>query len=216
MVMESALASDPSPVSEETLTRLATLVSEKAENAARFVVGIAGPPASGKSTLAAALVERLGARAALVPMDGYHFDDVVLKAKGLSHCKGAPETFDFAGFASLLKRIRANEPEIAVPVFDRSMELARAGAALVTPETPIVVVEGNYLLLDEEPWRDLGSLFDLTVFLDVERDELERRMVERWRFHGREEAAARHWIATNDMPNIDRVRAIRRPADLVV
>ncbi|MBE7184313.1 MAG: nucleoside triphosphate hydrolase [Methylobacterium mesophilicum] len=214
--MERFLASDTSPVCEDVLTRLAAAVAQKAGDAPRFLVGIAGPPASGKSTLAEALVERLGRRAALVPMDGYHFDDVVLKAKGLSHCKGAPETFDHAGFASLLRRIRANEPEIAVPVFDRSMELARAGAALVTPETPIVVVEGNYLLLDEDPWRDLGALFDMTVFLDVARDELERRMVERWRFHGREEAAARHWIDTNDMPNIDRVRAKRRPADWVI
>ncbi|TIT54219.1 MAG: nucleoside/nucleotide kinase family protein, partial [Mesorhizobium sp.] len=82
----------------------------------------------------------------------FHFDDIVLERRGLRARKGAPDTFDFGGFETLLKRIRAGEPDIAIPVFDRSMELSRAAAAIVDAETKFILVEGNYLLLDEEPW----------------------------------------------------------------
>jgi pantothenate kinase len=149
-------------------------------------------------------------------MDGFHFDDAVLNDRGLRPRKGAPETFDYAGFAALLKRIRAAEPEIAIPVFDRSMELSRAGAAIVGSDVKFVLVEGNYLLLDEEPWSALAGLFDFSVFVDVQRPELERRLMERWRGHGKSDDDARAWIASNDLPNIERVLARRRNADLVV
>ena len=149
-------------------------------------------------------------------MDGFHFDDAVLAARGLSSRKGAPETFDYRGFEVLLKRIRAREPDIAIPVFDRSMELSRAAAAVIDRSVGIVLVEGNYLLLDEEPWKNLASLFDMTIYVDVSREELDRRLVARWDEHGREREASRRWIDTNDMPNIDRVLQHRRPADLVI
>ncbi|PZO78727.1 MAG: nucleoside/nucleotide kinase family protein [Mesorhizobium amorphae] len=196
---------------------LARRIATAAEGRARFVVGIAGPPASGKSTLAETLAERIGkARAAVVPMDGFHYDDAVLAELGLSQRKGAPETFDYGGFAALLGRLRAGEDRVAVPVFDRSMELARAGARLIPADLPILLVEGNYLLLDEAPWQGLEGLFDMTVFLDVPEAELDRRLVERWRFHGREDEAARRWIDGNDLPNIRRVLGARRKADWVV
>ncbi|WP_292134426.1 nucleoside/nucleotide kinase family protein, partial [Mesorhizobium sp.] len=150
------------------------------------------------------------------PMDGFHFDDIVLERRGLRARKGAPDTFDFGGFETLLKRIRAGEPDIAIPVFDRSMELSRAAAAIVDAETKFILVEGNYLLLDEEPWSRLAPLFDFSIFVDVPRNELERRLMERWHEHGRSEADARAWIASNDMPNIERVLARRRAADLVI
>ena len=149
-------------------------------------------------------------------MDGFHFDDVVLESRGLRPRKGAPETFDYAGFAALLKRIRAGEPEIAIPVFDRSMELSRAGASIIGPGVKFVLVEGNYLLLDEEPWSALSGLFDFSIFVDVPRGELERRLLERWRGHGKSDEDARAWIASNDLPNIERVLARRRRADLVI
>ena len=199
------------------IASIAAAIFKRAAGAQRFVVAIAGPPGSGKSTLAQRLNVVLPEDAsAVVPMDGFHFDDVVLDSRGLRPRKGAPETFDYAGFAALLKRIRAGEPEIAVPVFDRSMELSRAGASIIGSGVKFVLVEGNYLLLDEEPWSALSGLFDFSIFVDVPRGELERRLLERWRGHGKSDEDARAWIASNDLPNIERVLARRRRADLVI
>ena len=199
------------------IASIAAAIFKRAAGAQRFVVAIAGPPGSGKSTLAQRLNVVLPEDAsAVVPMDGFHFDDVVLDSRGLRPRKGAPETFDYAGFAALLKRIRAGEPEIAIPVFDRSMELSRAGASIIGSGVKFVLVEGNYLLLDEEPWSALSGLFDFSIFVDVPRGELERRLLERWRGHGKSDEDARAWIASNDLPNIERVLARRRRADLVI
>ena len=135
------------------IAHLAATIFKRAGKAPRFVVAIAGPPGAGKSTLSASLHDLLPEGSSeVVPMDGFHYDDIVLNQRGLRPRKGAPETFDFAGFETLLKRIRSGEPDIAIPVFDRSMELSRAAAAIVGAGTKFILVEGNYLLLDEEPW----------------------------------------------------------------
>lgn len=197
-----------------TPAELARLIRSKAGEVPRFVTAIAGPPGAGKSTLAAAVVAELGTGARVVPMDGFHYDDAVLTARGLRSRKGAPETFDAAGFLHLMGRLRTGE-EVAIPVFDRSMELSRAAADVVLPTDRFLIVEGNYLLLDEDPWRALGPLFDLTVFLDVPEAELDRRLVERWHHHGRDPVEARHWIDSNDMPNVRRVTRGSRKADVV-
>ncbi len=199
------------------IASLAATIFKRAANAKRFIVAIAGPPGAGKSTIAEELCALLPEQSAIVvPMDGFHYDDAILKQRGLRNRKGAPETFDIAGFAHLLKRIRAVEPDIAIPVFDRTMELARAGAAIVGGEVKFILTEGNYLLLDEAPWSDLAPLFDLAIFLDVPRAELERRLLRRWHEHGRSDEDARAWVASNDMPNVDRVLDRRRQADLVI
>jgi pantothenate kinase len=199
------------------IASIAAAIFKRAGKSPRIVVAIAGPPGSGKSTLAERLREVLPeGKSAVVPMDGFHFDDAVLEPRGLRPRKGAPETFDYAGFAALLKRIRSGEPDVAIPVFDRSMELSRAGAAIVGSDVKFVIVEGNYLLLDEEPWSALSGLFDFSVFVDVPRSEIERRLMERWRGHGKSDDDARAWIASNDLPNVERVLARRRLADLVV
>lgn len=199
------------------LASIAAAIFKRAGKSERFVVAIAGPPASGKSTRAAAIAELLPpGSAVVVPMDGFHYDDAVLDQKGLRNRKGAPETFDFAGFASLLRRIKARESEVAIPLFDRSMELSRNAAAIINEDTKFILVEGNYLLLDEAPWNALEAVFDFSIYVDVPRDELERRLVQRWRDHGRPDDAARHWIDSNDLPNIDRVQHARRKADLVI
>lgn len=199
------------------IATIAATIFKRAGKAPRFVVAIAGPPGAGKSTLSAALHEVLPeGTSEVVPMDGFHFDDIILNKRGMRARKGAPETFDFAGFETLLKRIRSREPDIAIPVFDRGMELSRAAAAVIGSEVKFILVEGNYLLLDEEPWSRLGSLFDFTIFVDVSREDLERRLMQRWHDHGKSEAESRAWIASNDMPNIERVLGRRRSADLVI
>lgn len=199
--------------------RLADAIVARAAGLDRLVVAIAGAPGAGKSTLAESLCEQLtarGERVAVVPMDGFHFDDRVLVARGLLPRKGAPETFDVAGFAHLMRRLRNREPDIAIPVFDRTIEIARAGAAIVPADTRIILAEGNYLLLDEAPWAGLAGAFDLTVWLDVPLDELERRLVQRWLDHGLPLDAAREKALSNDIPNACRVAAGSRPADIVV
>lgn len=199
------------------IASIAAAIFRRGAKSQRLLVAVAGPPGAGKSTMAEEIAALLpSGSAAVVPMDGFHYDDTVLDARGLRSRKGAPETFDFAGFETLLKRIRSAEPDIAYPVFDRSMELSRAGAAVLGQSVRFVLVEGNYLLLDEQPWSRLAGLFDLGIFLDVHRQELERRLLQRWREHGRSEAEGRAWVASNDMPNVDRVLAARRQADIVL
>jgi pantothenate kinase len=199
--------------------KLAGTIREKAGTNGRFMVAIAGPPASGKSTLAAGLrdeLESLGEQAVVVPMDGFHFDDIVLNARGHRPRKGAPFTFDVAGFETLLQRIRAGEPEIAIPVFDRSLELSRNAADIVKEASRFILIEGNYLLLNEAPWNRLRNLFDFALYLKIPVEELERRMVQRWLDHGFDMAYATNWIASNDMPNIREVIAKSSGADLVI
>lgn len=200
-------------------TGLLAAISGRAKGRDRLIVGIAGAPGSGKSTLAERLRERIeasGESVAVIPMDGFHFDDRVLSARGLLPRKGAPETFDVAGFRHLLIRLRAREAEVAIPVFDRSIEISRAGAAIVPDETRILLVEGNYLLLDEAPWNGLAGAFDMTVWLDVPVGELERRLVQRWLDHGFAPDTAREKALSNDIPNARRTAAHRRAADVTL
>lgn len=200
----------------QTAEDLAARIVARARGLRRIVVALAGPPGAGKSTLSERLLAALPAgEAALVPMDGFHFDNAVLDAMRLRDRKGAPETFDCAGLAASLRRIRSGEGPVAVPVFDRQADLARAGAAMVAAEARYVLVEGNYLLLDRPPWSGLAPLFDLTVFIDVPIAELRRRLLARWRDLGRGEEAARAWVEGNDLPNARLVIAGRRPADVV-
>lgn len=200
--------------------RLATQIRARAGAAPRFVVGIAGPPGAGKSALAEALVTALaasGESAQTVPMDGFHLDNALLDARGLRDRKGSPETFDVAGFRTLLERLReAGEGEILVPIFDRAADLARAGAAAVAPECRFPVVEGNYLLLRDPPWAALRPLFDLTIRLSVPEEELRRRLVARWLAHGLDPQAARARAEGNDLTNGRLVATRSAPADIVV
>lgn len=200
-----------------TLDALVAQIQAKAQTAGakRFLLALAGPPASGKSTLAAELAERLSPGARVVPMDGFHYDDRVLRARGLLSRKGAPNTFDVAGLAHLLTRLQ-NEDEVAIPLFDRDLEISRAGADIVTPNDKILIVEGNYLLLDAKPWTDLRQAFDLTVKVDVPEDELKRRLLARWLGHGKTQEQALAWIEGNDLPNALTVLAQSGPADIVL
>lgn len=199
------------------MDRLGDTILERAGGTGRFIVGIAGPPGAGKSTLARTLCDRIaaaGVTVAVVPMDGFHLDDGLLEARGLLPRKGSPETFDVAGLRHLLSRLRNREEDVAVPVFDRAIEIARAGAAIIGADTRIILSEGNYLLLDEAPWDGLAGSFDLTVKLEVPFDELERRLIQRWLDLGYTYSRAREKVLTNDMPNARRVVTGSRQADV--
>lgn len=188
---------------------------EKAIHKERYLIGVAGPPGAGKSTFAEELrLQFKPDSATVIPMDGFHYDNIILKQRGLLARKGAPETFDYRGFEILLRRIRDGEQEIAYPVFDREADLARAGAGIVDREVKFIIVEGNYLLLDEDPWSKLADLFDFSIFIDVPKAELKERLEERWRTHGLSPHDAIVRANTNDMPNADRVLAARKSPDL--
>lgn len=199
------------------LERLADLLEARA-GAGRVIAAVAGAPGSGKSTLAEKLVGKLcGRRAGLavvLPMDGYHYDDLYLVPAGLRARKGAPQTFDVGGLFHTLQRLRArDEAEVAVPVFDRQIEIARAGARLIGADVPVIVVEGNWLLLDQAPWDRLRPMFDVTVMVEVPEPVLRSRLRGRWERLGLTEAEIMTKLEENDLPNGRLVRDGSFPAD---
>jgi pantothenate kinase len=182
----------------------------------RALLGLAGAPGAGKSTLAAALVEALGGQAVLVPMDGFHLADPELDRLGRRDRKGAPDTFDAAGYVHLLRRLRARSDDVVyAPVFVRSQEQAVAGALAVPREVPLVVTEGNYLLADGG-FSPVRELLDQTWFVDVDPVLRRQRLVARHVRHGRTPEQAEQWVASSDDFNAQLVDATRDRADLVV
>ena len=186
----------------------------------RLIVAIAGPPGAGKSTMSDYLRDAINkgddGPAVVVPMDGFHLDNAILDERGLRSRKGSPPTFDCAGFAALLERLKNTSEDIVIPAFDRTLDLARAGASIVRGEHQILLVEGNYLLLSQGPWTRLAPFFDMTIFLDVPFAELERRLIQRWLDYGHTEDAARERALSNDSPNAELVVSASRDADYVV
>ncbi|MBB4401120.1 MULTISPECIES: nucleoside triphosphate hydrolase [Rhizobium/Agrobacterium group] len=172
----------------------------------RVMIAIAGAPGSGKSTIAERVVEALnagdGVSAALFPMDGFHYDDAVLEEMKRRPFKGAIDTFDAHGLRHMLERLKANEDDVvAVPVFDRAIEIARAGGRLIPQSVDIIVCEGNYLLAGQSPWDRLKPIFDLTIFVDVDEDDLRARLRDRWRSFGLGEGEINRKVEENDLPN---------------
>lgn len=200
---------------QEQAAALAPKIRALSPRGRRLMVAIAGAPGSGKSTLAEALVACLGPEAALLPMDGFHLDNRLLQPRGLLPRKGAPETFDFDGLNAALHRI-ASEPSVVLPVFDRSREIAIAGAQEIAERTRIVVAEGNYLCFAQAPWDALAQVWDYSVFLEVPEEELERRLVARWLSFGFTQAEAETKALLNDIPNARRVARERGQVDLVL
>ena len=150
--------------------------------------------------------------AAIVPMDGFHYDDAVLAAKGLRQRKGAPETFDFDGYEALLKRLRAGDRDVAIPVFDRSIELSRAAAAIVPRDVEVHAHRRQLPAARRGALVAAGAAARLHDLPDVPREELERRLIQRWLDHGRTPEDGRNWVNSNDLPNVDRVlRGAARP-----
>lgn len=203
---------------ETTFEALVAVVAGRGKTS-RSITAVAGPPGSGKSTLSDRLASRLNAlepgSAAVFPMDGYHFDDLILNERGWRARKGAPHTFDVAGFAHMLARLKRNdEAEIAVPVFDRSIEIGRNCARIIPRRVRHLIVEGNYLLLNQAPWNGLAPLFDSSVFLEVPFEELERRLSERWQDLPPDECHKK--LSENDLPNAELVSNHGRAAEFTL
>lgn len=197
--------------------RARALAAESAAGAGRTIIGIAGAPGAGKSTLAEALVRVLGPAAVAVPMDGFHLSNQVLDALGRRDRKGAPDTFDAAGYVALLRRLRARDDEIVyAPVFRRDLEEPIAAGIAVPRHVPIVVTEGNYLLLDTHPWRLVRDLVDAVWYLRIDEEVRLDRLTARHVAFGKTPEAARAWARGSDQRNAAVVAASARYADLLL
>jgi len=205
----------------DPIAAIIDLVGARRAEGRRIVVAIAGPPGSGKSTLAADLVAALSQldgspSVALLPMDGFHLDNEVLDARGLRGVKGAPQTFDVEGFLALVSKIQGADGALTYPLFDRAQDKTIPDSGQLAADVQVVVVEGNYLLLQSEPWSALRNMFDVTVMLSVPSDVLRKRLVARWLEYGLTQDAAVARADGNDMVNARTVIEDSAVADLTI
>jgi len=183
-----------------------------AETGTRKILGIAGPPGGGKSTVARAVVAELGDQARLVPMDGFHLAQAELVRLGRRDRMGAPDTFDAAGYAALLQRLRSDEPVVYAPEFRREIEEPIAGAIAVPTTVPLVVTEGNYLLL----WPEIKPLLDEAWYVETDEELRVQRLIQRHIEFGKTPEYARAWVMRSDERNAELVARTAAHADHLV
>ena len=172
-------------------------------NKTRYFIALSGRPASGKSTISENLAKDLSAKgynSSILQMDGFHFDDLILKEKKLLSKKGAPETFDVMGLINFVSRLH-KEDEVVIPIFDRSLELSRSSAVIISKNTKVIIVEGNYVLLNSYPWSELHKFFNTTVMINCEKKILEKRLIERWENFNLPKKEIDEKVYKNDLPN---------------
>ena len=183
----------------------------------RAILGITGPPAAGKTTLAVRLRDELGEAAAYVPLDGFHLAHQLLAERGMVERKGAPDTFDAAGYVALLRRLRdPGEGVVYAPRFERAIEDSIANAITVPPDVPLVITEGNYLLLQSGSWAQVPGLLDEVWYIELAEETRLRRLVSRHMEFGRDAAQARERATGSDQRNAVLIEASRDYASLVV
>jgi pantothenate kinase len=188
----------------------------------RIILGIAGSPGAGKTTLARQLVEHLNQgegmpRAVYLPMDGFHLANATLDRLGIHDRKGAIDTFDGWGFVALLNRVLVERDHtVYAPSFERTVDEGIAGEVAIPADAQIVIVEGNYLLVDQEPWNRIPGLLAESWFCETAADERLTRLVDRHTRHGRTPEAAHAWASSVDGANAVLIEATRSRADLVV
>ena len=183
---------------------LSDYIIENSEGRKRYIVAIAGPPGAGKSTFAQALLLLLkekSIQAKIISMDGFHLDNSILADRNLLDRKGAPATFDTAGFIHLMNRLTNFEDDVVIPEFDRNKDLSIAGSSIISTKDKVLIVEGNYLLIEEEPWTELKKTWDQTIFINPGMDTIEQRLLNRWLRHGLDAKDAKKRTLTNDLPN---------------
>jgi pantothenate kinase len=187
------------------------------ETGGRHIVGIVGPPGSGKSTFASAVAAAFAPDAVVLPMDGFHLAQRQLVRLGRANRKGAPDTFDVRGLIALLRRVRddTGSNTVFAPDFDRSIEEPIAGAVAIEPGTGLILVEGNYLLHDDE-WIEIAPLLDESWYLDTPYETRTAWLLERHVRYGRDREAAMSWIAETDAPNALIVQQTQRRATRVI
>jgi pantothenate kinase len=198
-------------IPDECLARAKALL----QSGQRRVLGIVGEPGAGKSTLALALQQALGEQAVVVPMDGFHLANAQLLRLGRRQRKGAPDTFDALGYVALLQRLRQPQAgqTVYAPAFERALEEPVAGAIAVPAEVPLVITEGNYLLLEEAPWDGVRALLDEVWMLRPDAELRRQRLVARHQQFGRSAEQAQAWVDSTDEPNAQRIRASSHRAD---
>lgn len=187
-------------------------------SAERVLIGIVGKPGSGKSTLSKFLMSKLSKEfVTVLPMDGYHLSNKVLKELNRADRKGAPDTFDVAGFASLLKRIRSEQSQdIYYPIFDRAIEESIAAQGVVTSATKVVIIEGNYLLHDSGGWQAIKELLDESWMVEVDGDKRIARLISRHIAYGKEPEAAKAWAKGTDEANAQLIELGRSRVDFII